>query len=100
MRSTGSSNCSQPSSSTRLVRGLSDAANTFSTWAFWFSLSVRPMTLTSYFSIARIIVEPQPQPTSSSVIPGSRPSLPSARSTLASCASSSVMSSRSKYAQL
>ena len=28
MRSTGSSNCSQPSSSTRLLRGLSDSANT------------------------------------------------------------------------
>ena len=37
---------------------------------FWFSDSVRPMTLTSYFSTARMIVEPQPQPMSSSVIPG------------------------------
>ena len=44
---------------------------------FWFSDSVRPMTLTSYFSTARMIVEPHPQPMSSSVIPGCRPSLPS-----------------------
>ena len=36
MRSTGSSNCSQPCSSTRLVRGLSDSAKTFSTRAAWF----------------------------------------------------------------
>ena len=33
------------------------------------------MTLTSYFSMARIIVEPQPQPMSSSVIPGSQAQL-------------------------
>ena len=67
---------------------------------FWFSDSVRPMTLTSYFSTARMMVEPQPHPMSSSVMPGFSPSLPSDRSTLARCASSSVMSSRSKYAQL
>jgi hypothetical protein len=85
---------------TRLVRGLSEVSKTFSTRAAWFFDRVRPTTLTSYFSIARIIVEPQPQPTSSSVMPGSRPSLPSARSTLASCASPRVISSRSKYAQL
>jgi hypothetical protein len=54
------------------------------------------MTLTSYLSTARMIVDPQPQPMSSSVIPGCRPSLPSDRSTLAICASSRVMSSRSK----
>ena len=41
------------------------------------------MTLTSYFSTARIIVAPQPQPMSSSVIPGCRPNLPSDRSILA-----------------
>ena len=33
------------------------------------------MTLTSYFSIARFIVRPQPQPMSSSVMPGLRSSL-------------------------
>ncbi len=36
--------------------------------------SVRPMTLTSYFSIARCSVRPQPQPISSSVMPGLRSS--------------------------
>src|ERR1700720_1333346 len=60
----------------------------------------RPTTFTSYFSMARRMVAPQPQPTSSSVMPGCRPSLPSARSILASWASSSVMPPRSKYAQL
>ena len=49
-------------------------------------VKVRPTTLTSYFSIARFIAEPQPQPISSSVIPGCRPSLPRARSILAICA--------------
>ncbi len=38
-------------------------------------LSVSPTTLTSYFSIARFMVAPQPQPTSSSVIPGSQSQL-------------------------
>lgn len=33
-------------------------------------LNVRPTTLTSYFSIARRIAEPHPQPMSSRVIPG------------------------------
>ena len=66
------------------------------TWPAWFSDSVRPTTLTSYFSMARRMVAPQPQPMSSNVIPGCRPSLPSARSILASWASSSGMSSRSK----
>ena len=75
MRSTGSSNCSQPSSSTRLLRGLGDAANTFSTWAFWFWLNVRPMTLTSYFSSARLSVAPQPQPMSSKRHAGLQPQL-------------------------
>ena len=100
MRSTGSLNSSQPCSSTRLVRGLSEVANTSSTCSCWFLLNVRPITLTSYFSIARIMVAPQPQPTSRTVMPGCSPSFPSARSILAICASSSVMSSRSKYAQL
>ena len=44
---------------------------------------------------ARFITEAQPQPTSSSVMPGFKASLPSARSIFAICASSSVMSSRS-----
>ena len=44
------------------------------------------MTFTSYFSNARRIVPPQPQPMSSSVIPARSPSLRSARSILASCA--------------
>ena len=83
MRSTGSANCSQPSSSTRLLRGLSIWSNDFFTWVAWFFDNVRPMTLTSYFSIARRMAAPQPQPTSSSVIPGCRPSLPSAKSILA-----------------
>ena len=87
-------------SSTRFVRGLVESANSFSTWACWFLLSVSPTTLTSYFSMARFRVAPQPQPMSSSVIPGLSPSLPSDRSIFAICASSSVMSSRSKYAQL
>ena len=100
IRSTGSSNCSQPCSSTRRVRSVSIASS--SSWPnfAWFLLSVRPTTLTSCFSIARFITEPQPHPMSSSVMPGCRSSLPSARSILAICASSSVMSSRSKYAQL
>ncbi|OBI46111.1 hypothetical protein A5707_21945 [Mycobacterium kyorinense] len=63
-------------------------------------LSVIPMTLTSYFSIACRMVEPQPQPMSSSVIPGSSPNLPSARSRLACWASSSVVAPSSQYAQL
>ncbi|SKV98517.1 Uncharacterised protein [Mycobacteroides abscessus subsp. abscessus] len=46
------------------------------------------------------MVEPQPHPTSSSVIPGSRFSFPSARSILARWACSSVSVSGSKYAQL
>ena len=62
--------------------------------------SVRPMTLTSYFSIARFMRRPQPQPMSSSVMPGLRSSLSRFRSTLAICASSSVMSGAVKYAQL
>ena len=96
MRSTGSWNFSHPSNSTRRVRGVSSSSNVFCTCSAWFSDNVRPTTLTSYFSMARRMVAPQPQPMSSSVIPGSSFSLPSARSILASCASSSVMSSRSK----
>ena len=56
-------------------RGLSDSSNTFSTRAAWFLDSVRPTTFTSYFSIARIIVEPQPQPTSSKRHPRLEPQL-------------------------
>ncbi|SHW73782.1 Uncharacterised protein [Mycobacteroides abscessus subsp. abscessus] len=55
-----------------------------------------PMTLTSNLRIARSRQAPQPQPMSSSVMPGSRLSLPSARSNLAIWASASVKSSRSK----
>ena len=44
----------------------------FCTCSAWFSDNVRPTTLTSYFSMARRTVAPQPQPMSSSVIPGSR----------------------------
>ncbi|CFE84003.1 Uncharacterised protein [Mycobacterium tuberculosis] len=100
MRSTGSLNCSHPASNTRLSRGVSISSNDFCTWAAWFFDNVRPTTLTSYCAIARRMVAPQPQPISSSVMPGCRPSLPSARSILAIWASSSVMSSRSKCAQL
>jgi hypothetical protein len=67
IRSTGSSNCSQPCSSTRLLRGLSISSNIRATWARWFLERVSPITLTSYFSIARRIVESQPQPMSSNV---------------------------------
>ena len=58
------------------------------------------MTLTSYFSIARCSVRPQPQPISSSVMPGLRSSLSRFRSTLAICASDSVTLGPVKYAQL
>ena len=44
------------------------------------------MTLTSYFSIARFMVAPQPQPMSSSVMPGFRSSLSRLRSIFAICA--------------
>ena len=47
MRSTGWSKLSQPSRRISLLRGLSESAKIFSTCAFWFSLSVSPMTLTS-----------------------------------------------------
>jgi len=46
--------------------------------------------------MARSIVDPQPQPMSSNFMPGISPSLLSARSIFASCASCSVMSSRTK----
>ncbi|COY43098.1 Uncharacterised protein [Mycobacterium tuberculosis] len=54
------------------------------------------MTLTSYSATACRMVEPQPQPMSSSVMPGSRFSLSSASLRFAYCASSSVISGRSK----
>lgn len=44
-------------------------------------LSIRPMTLTWYSSSARSIVELQPEPTSSSVMPACRSHLPNVRST-------------------
>jgi hypothetical protein len=49
---------------------------------------------------ANFIRSPQPQPMSSNVTPGRKPNSPNAMSIFAICASSSVMSSRSKYAQL
>jgi hypothetical protein len=100
MRSTGSSNSSHPRSSTRRERSVSTESRISWPKARWFLLNVSPTTFTSYFSIARFIIDAHPQPTSSSVMPGCRPSLPSDRSILASCACCSVMSSRSKYAQL
>src|ERR1700691_3039387 len=54
------------------------------------------MTLTSYFCRASSSAPPHPHPTSSSVMPGSSASLPSARSNFATWASSVLMSSRSK----
>jgi hypothetical protein len=50
--------CSQPLSNTRLLGGLSISSNDFYTWAAWFLDSVKPMTLTSHFSMARRMVRP------------------------------------------
>ena len=100
IRSTGSLISDQSCSNTLYDRSVSTVASSCSQYACWFLLSVTPTTLTSYFSSARFIIEPQPQPTSSSVMPGFSPSLPRLRSSLAICASSMVMSSRGKYAQL
>lgn len=97
MRSIGSSgNSSHPWIRTSLRRGLSILSNSATQWAYWFSLSVRPMTSTSYSSTAWRMVEPQPQPMSSSVIPGSRFSLSSASLRLAYWASSSVLAPSSQ----
>ncbi len=96
MRSTGSSNSSQPWIRTSFRRWRSTSSNIALSWAYWFSLRVKPMTLTSYSATACRMVEPQPQPMSSSVMPGSRFSLSSASLRFAYCASSSVISGRSK----
>ena len=100
IRSTLSSNSSQPCSRTSTVRCVGILASLALLYSNWLRLSVIPITLTSYFSIARTSAPPQPQPMSSNVMPGSRLSLPSARSNFAFDASSSVMSSRSKYAHV
>ena len=100
IRSTLSSNSSQPCSRTSTLRSVGISASLALLYSNWLRLSVMPMTLTSNFSIARSSAPPQPQPMSSNVIPGSRFSFPSAKSNFAFWASSRVMSSRSKYAQV
>ncbi|CFS28124.1 Uncharacterised protein [Mycobacterium tuberculosis] len=75
---------------------MSIEASTCSQRACWFLDNVRPMTLTSNRSTARLMVVPQPHPMSSSVMPGLRSSLSRLRSTLAYWASSSVSSGGSK----
>ena len=64
IRSTGSSNSSQPRNWISRERSVSISSSSSWPSAHWLRLSVRPMTLTSYCSTARRIAEPQPQPMS------------------------------------
>lgn len=62
--------------------------------------SVTPSAFTPYSLAACITMPPQPQPTSSSRIPGFSPIFLATRSCLWNCASSSVECSSGKQAQV